>query len=91
MRAPLLQKGSVKNLSHFSLAVRIRTNNPLERIMREIRWRTFVVGAFPDGNSALMLVGARLRHIARTKWGLRRYLNMEPLENSNWKINLLHD
>lgn len=60
--------------------VRIRTNNPLERIMREIRRRTRVVGAFPDGKSALMLVGARLRHIAVTKWGLRRYLNMEPLE-----------
>jgi transposase-like protein len=60
--------------------VRIRTNNPLERIMREIRRRTRVVGAFPDGNSALMLVGARLRHIAGTKWGLRRYLNMEPLK-----------
>ena len=41
---------------------RIRTNNPLERIMREIRRRTKVVGAFPDGESALMLCAARLRH-----------------------------
>lgn len=55
---------------------RIRTNNPLERILREVRRRTRVVGAFPDGNSALMLVAARLRHIAGTKWGTRRYLNM---------------
>ena len=60
--------------------VRIRTNNPLERIMREIRRRTRVVGAFPDGNSALMLVAARLRHVAGTQWGTRRYLCMEPLE-----------
>ena len=59
--------------------VRIRTNNPLERIMREIRRRTRVVGAFPDGNSALMLVGARLRHIAATNWGTKRYLSMEWL------------
>lgn len=59
--------------------VRIRTNNPLERIMREIRRRTKVVGAFPDGHSALMLVAARLRHIAGTKWGAKRYLSMEPL------------
>jgi transposase-like protein len=59
---------------------RIRTNNPLERIMREIRRRTRVVGAFPDGKSALMLVGARLRHIAGTKWGTKRYLNMKLLE-----------
>ena len=38
-----------------------------ERIIREIRRRTRVVGAFPDGNSALMLVAARLRHIASTR------------------------
>jgi len=57
----------------------IRTNNMLERIMREIRRRTRVVGAFPDGRSALMLVAARLRHIAGTKWGRRRYLDMDRL------------
>jgi hypothetical protein len=38
-----------------------------------------VVGAFPDGQSALMLVAARLRHIAGTKWGTRRYLDMDRL------------
>jgi transposase-like protein len=59
----------------------VRTNNPLERIIREIRRRTRVVGAFPDGHSALMLVAARLRHIASTKWGRRRYLAMELLLN----------
>ena len=57
----------------------IKTNNPLERIIREIRRRTRVVRAFPDGHSALMLVAARLRHIASTKWGKRRYLAMETL------------
>jgi transposase-like protein len=57
----------------------IRTNNPLERIMREIRRRTRVVGAFPDGQSAWMLVAARLRHIAGTRWGTRRYMDMERL------------
>jgi transposase-like protein len=60
---------------------RLRTNNPLERIIREIRRRTRVVGAFPDGHSALMLVAARLRHIASTKWGRRRYMAMENLLN----------
>lgn len=59
--------------------VRIRTNNPMERIIREIRRRTRVVGAFPDGQSAVMLCAARLRHIAGTKWGTRRYLNMDAL------------
>jgi len=58
----------------------LRTNNPLERIMREIRRRTRVVGCFPDGRSALMLVAARLRHIAGSRWGERRYLKVERLE-----------
>lgn len=57
----------------------LRTNNPLERIMKEIRRRTRVVGSFPDGRSALMLVAARLRHIAGTRWGTRKYMNMERL------------
>jgi putative transposase len=58
---------------------RLRTNNPLERIIREIRRRTRVVGAFPDGQSALNLAAARLRHIAGTRWSTRRYLDMHPL------------
>jgi len=58
---------------------RIRTNNPLERVMKEIKRRTKVVGAFPDGHSALMLSAARLRHVAGTKWGTRKYLDMERL------------
>lgn len=57
----------------------LRTNNPLERLIREVRRRTRVVGAFPDGNSALMLVAARLRYMTGTKWGLRRYLDMTRL------------
>ena len=59
---------------------RIRTNNTLERLNREIRRRTRVVGAFPDGNSALMLVCARLRHVAGTQWGCKKYMNMKHLE-----------
>lgn len=58
---------------------RIRTNNPLERILREIRRRTRVVGAFPDGQSALNLAAARLRHVAGTEWSTKRYLSMELL------------
>jgi putative transposase len=58
----------------------IRTNNPLERIMREIRRRSRVVGCFPDGQSALMLAAARLRYIAGSRWGTRRYMNMERLK-----------
>lgn len=34
----------------------------------------------PDGNSALMLVCARLRHVAGTQWGRKKYMNMKHLE-----------
>lgn len=81
--AALLHEHIAETLTYYSFPDahwrRIRTNNPLERIMREVRRRTRVVGAFPDGHSALMLCAARLRHIAGTKWGTRRYLDMEPL------------
>ena len=59
---------------------RIRTNNPLERILREIRRRTRVVASFPDGQSALNLAAARLRHVAGTEWSTRRYLSMDLLK-----------
>lgn len=58
---------------------RIRTNNTLERLNREVKCRTKVVGPFPDGQSALMLVCARLRYVASTDWGTKRYLNMKHL------------
>ena len=61
---------------------RIRTNNVMERLNREIRRRTRVVGCFPDGNSALMLVCARLRHVAGTQWGNKKYMNMKHLDTS---------
>ena len=61
---------------------RIRTNNVIERLNREIRRRPRVVGTFPDGNSALMLVCARLRHVAGTQWGNKKYMNMKPLETA---------
>lgn len=47
---------------------KIRTNNVIKRMNREIWQRTRVVGTFPDGNSALMLVCDRLRHVAGTQW-----------------------
>ena len=59
---------------------KIRTNNVIERMNREIRRRTRVVGTFPDGNSALMLVCARLRHVAGTQWGSKKYMSMKHLE-----------
>lgn len=59
---------------------RVRTNSAIERLNREIRRRTRVVGSFLDGNSALMLVCARLRHVADTQWDNKKYMNMNHLE-----------
>ena len=59
---------------------RIRTNNVIERLNREIRRRTHVVGSFPDGNSALMPVCARLRYVAGIQWGNKKNMNMKHLE-----------
>jgi len=84
--AQTVEQGAGETLSYMSFAreywPRIRTNNPLERIMREIRRRTRVVGCFPDGDSALMLVAARLRHVASTRWGTRVYLNPKRLREA---------
>ena len=81
--AQIVREGVEETLCYMAFPTehwrQIRTNNPLERIMREIRRRTRVVGAFPDGRSALMLVAARLRHIAGTRWGTKRYLDMQRL------------
>lgn len=81
--ASIMREGVAETLNYYAFPREhwrcIRTNNPLERINREVRRRTRVVGAFPDGRSALMLVAARLRHVAGTHWGTRRYLNMQRL------------
>ncbi len=66
---------------------RIRTNNTLERLNREIKRRTRAIGAFPDGNSALMLVCARLRHVAGSDWGAKRYMNMDHLLEMDMELS----
>jgi putative transposase len=81
--AEMVAAGVEETLSYYAMPSEhwrsIKTNNPLERLMREIRRRTRVVGAFPDGKSALMLVAARLRYVAATRWGTKRYLQMNRL------------
>jgi putative transposase len=79
--AELVREGIEETLSYYAFPAehwrRIRTNNPLERVMKEIRRRTRVVGAFPDGESALMLVGANVRKRLDTTWGTQKYLDMD--------------
>ncbi len=81
--AELIQESIGETLTYYGFPDshwrKIRTNNPLERIMKEIRRQTRVVEAFPDGQSCLNLAAARLRHIAAGKWSTRKYMNMTPL------------
>ena len=66
--------------------LKIRTNNVIERMNREIRRRTRVVGTFPDGKSALMLVCARLRYVSGKEWGSKRYLCMKYLTEAATEV-----
>lgn len=79
----IVEDGIEETLAYMSFPsqpwLRIRTNNMIERVNREIKRRTKAIGAFPDGESALMLVCARLRHVAEGAWGTKRYLNMQHL------------
>ena len=66
----------------MSHRVRIRTSDAIGRPNREVRRRARVVGTFPDGKSALMLVAARLKHVAEGEWGGRRYLDVSMLKEA---------
>ena len=65
-------KGQIRELVRGSVEETLN-----ERLNREIRRRTRVVGTFPDGNSARMLVCARLRHVAGAQWGCKKYMSMK--------------
>ena len=83
--AKVVREGCPETLAYTDFPMqhwtRIRTNNVIERLNREIRRRTRVVGTFPDGHSALMLVTARLKYIAECEWGKRRYLDVSLLDD----------
>jgi putative transposase len=87
--ADIIENIITKTLSYMNYPrtqwTRIRTNNPLERIMKEIRHRTRVIGSFPDGEPALMLVTARLRHIASSQWGNNKNHDVSRLEKLNFE------
>lgn len=82
--AKCVRDGAAETLAYTRFPMehwrRIRTNNAIERLNREIRRRTRVVGTFPDGKSALMLVTARLKYVADSEWGSRRYLDVSLLD-----------
>lgn len=83
--ADKVEKGVLETLAYMDFPrehwSKIHSNNAIERLNREIRRRTRVVGTFPDGHSALMLVCARLRHMEGSRWGTVPYMSMKHLEN----------
>jgi transposase-like protein len=91
--AKLVEDAIDETLTYYAFPsqhwIKIRTNNPMERLLKEARRRTKVVGAFPDRHSALMLVTARLRHVSATQWGTRKYMNMELLKEMDREIRYL--
>ena len=88
--AKVVREGCAETLAYTDFPMqhwtRIRTNNAIERLNREIRRRTRVVGTFPDGKSALMLVTARLKYIVENEWGRRRYLDVSLLEEKGGRM-----
>ena len=59
----------------------IHTHNAIERLNREIRRRTRAIDCFLDGNSARMLVCARLCYVAGTQWDCKKYMTMKHLDD----------
>ena len=62
--------------------IKLRTDNMIERLNKEIRRRTWVVGGFPDSNSALMLVCAGIRYVTSRSWSDRRYMDTSRLDDN---------
>lgn len=85
--AKKIEEGILETLTYMEFPyahwTKLRSNNVIERLNREIRRRTRVVGTFPDGQSALMLVCARLRYVASKAWGTKQYMSMKHLDEMN--------
>ena len=60
---------------------KLRTTNMLERLFKEVKRRTRVVGVFPNETSASTLA-TEIALRSSEEWALRRYLTMDALEEA---------
>lgn len=82
--AKAIREGVAETLAYAGFPMghwrRIRTNNGIERLNREVKWRTNAVGGLPDGRSAMVLAAARCEYVADGTWGKRRCLDISLLD-----------
>ena len=82
--ARIVGEGFMETLTYAKFPMehwrRIRTNDGIERLNREIKRRTKAVASFPDGKAAAMLAAARCKFIADGNWGSRRCLDVSLLD-----------
>jgi putative transposase len=60
---------------------RIRATNVLERLFKEVKRRTKVIGVFPNETSASVLATEMMLRSSE-EWALKRYLSMEALKEA---------
>ena len=78
--AKVIREGVAETLAYARFPMghwrRVRTNNGIERLNREVKRRANAVGSFPDGRSAMMLAAVRCEYVADGSWGKRRCLDI---------------
>ena len=72
-RKQAMRNVAQKSEKSISGAIKINEKEIVDHLSQLVRQSVAdTINSFPDGYSAMMSVGARLRHISTTKWGTRQ-------------------